>query len=71
MGQTETKEDLSKPFDWPVIVSENAGLQMSVRTAWADGALKYIVKIADCKSRIERYLSKHGIHAVFSFQVTF
>lgn len=66
-----TQDDLSKPFDWPVIVSKGAGLQMSVRTAWADGVLKYVLKIADSKGRIERYLSKHGIHAVSSFQVTF
>jgi hypothetical protein len=41
---------------------------MSVRTAWADGVMKYVVKLSDSKGRIERYLSKHGIHAVSSFR---
>jgi hypothetical protein len=72
VAQTDTTlDELSKPFDWPVIVSKGAGLQMSVRTAWADGLMKYVVKLADSKGRIERYVSKHGIHAVSSFQVTF
>jgi hypothetical protein len=56
VAPTETApDDLSKPFDWPVIVSKGAGLQMSVRTAWADGVMKYVVKLSDSKGRIERY----------------
>jgi hypothetical protein len=73
VAQTDTTQDeLSKPFDWPVIASKAAGIQLSVRTAWADGVMKYIVKLGDSKGRIERYLAKHGIHAgASSFVVSF
>lgn len=73
--QTETAQgDLAKPFNWPVIVSSEAGIQFFLRTRWEDGVLQYVVTLTDSKGRIARWFSKHpnsGPAPLSSFQVTF
>lgn len=74
-SQTDTpQDDLAKPFNWPEIVSKDAGIQFSLRTRWADGVLKYVATFVDGKGRIARHLLRHpdnGAVPLSSFQVTF
>jgi hypothetical protein len=61
-------DELGKPLDWPLLVSKSAGIQFKLRTAWRDGALKYVATFSDEKGRIARYLSKlKGGPIFFSF----
>ena len=69
-NQAPTDDELGKPLDWPSLVSESAGIQFSLRTAWRDGVLKYVATFSDEKGRIARYLSKRKggpVHSSFSF----
>jgi hypothetical protein len=73
-AQNPPAEELGKPLDWPVLVAKTSGIQVALRTAWRDGALKYVVKISDEKGRVARYLSKprgQGRASVASFQIKF
>ena len=58
-------DDLAKPLDWPMLGGEN--VQASLRTAWKDGNLKYLVTIYDPKGRVNAYLTKYKGLASFSF----
>lgn len=67
-------DELTKPFDWPMLASSDAGLQFFLRTRWADGVLQYVVTLADGKGRLARWFSKHpdtGPVPLSSFQTTF
>jgi hypothetical protein len=74
-SQTDTvQDDLAKPFNWSGITSAEAGIQLSLRTRWEDGVMKYVATLTDGKGRIARYFSKHpenGPIPMSSFQVTF
>ena len=66
-------DELGKPLDWSVLVSKNAGIQFTLRTAWRDGALKYVATFSDEKGRMARYLSKlrgGPVTSSFSFSFT-
>ena len=75
VSQTDTaQDDLSKPFNWSVITSATAGIQLSLRTRWEDGVLKYVATLTDSKGRVATYFSKHpdnGPIEMSSFPVTF
>ncbi len=65
-------DELRKPLDWPVLVSKSAGIQFTLRTAWQDGALKYVATFSDEKGRIARYISKlKGGPVLSSFSFSF
>jgi hypothetical protein len=76
-SQTQTgtaQDDLAKPFNWPLIVSSEAGVQFLLRTRWQDGVLAYVATLTDSKGRIAKWFLKHpdgGAVPLSSFQVTF
>ena|SRR5690348_1975936 len=74
-SQTDTApDDLSRPFNWPMLTSSTAGIHFFLRTRWEGGVLKYVATLTDSKGRIARYFSKHpdnGPIPLSSFQVTF
>ena len=74
--QTDTaRDDLAKPFNWPMIISsEAAGIQCYLRTRWEAGVLAYVVTLTDSKGRIAKWFLKHpdsGPVPLSSFQITF
>lgn len=74
-SQTDTApDDLAKSFNWGEITSTKTGIQLSLRTRWENGVLKYVATLTDSKGRVARYFSKHpdnGQIPMSSFQVTF
>ncbi len=71
-SEATTDDELGKPLDWPSLASTSAGIQFALRTAWRDGALKYVATFSDEKGRIAGYLSKRkGGHALSSFSFSF
>jgi len=52
--QTDTaQDDLAKPFNWPMIISQEAGVQFFLRTRWQDGVLAYVVTLTDTKAGLQ------------------
>jgi hypothetical protein len=74
-SQTDTAvDDLAKSYNWKGLASTEAGIQLSLRTRWEDGVLKYVATLTDSKGRVARYFSKHpdnGNIPMSSFQLTF
>ncbi len=68
------QDDLAKAFNWPTVVSSEAGIQFFLRTRWEDGVLHYVVTLTDSKGRVAKWFSKHpdnGRFPLSSFQATF
>lgn len=68
------QDDLAKPFNWPMIISSEASVQLFLRTRWEGGVLAYVVTLTDSKGRIAKWFLKHpdsGPVPPSSFQVTF
>jgi hypothetical protein len=66
------RDELAKPVDWPVITSQEAGIQIHLRTRWQKGTLDYVVKIVDLRGGVARYLANNpdtGTVARSSFQL--
>jgi hypothetical protein len=69
----QTEDDPTKPFNWPVVGSQAAGVQLSLRTRWSEGVLQYVATLTDSKGRAERYFSRHpdtGAIPLTSFHIT-
>lgn len=69
-----SSDTLAKPFDWPMLASNEVGVQFYLRTRWADGALQYVATLADGKGRVAMWFAKHpdtGTVPQSAFQATF
>jgi hypothetical protein len=72
--QTEAPDDLTRPFSWPVISSNSAGIQFTLRTRWTDGSMQYVALLTDTKGKPAKYFQKHpdvGQIPLSSFHVAF
>jgi hypothetical protein len=54
-------DDLARPVEWRRhVVSEEAGIEFSLRIRWYEGRLQFVAVLTDNKGRVARYFAKYA-----------